>query len=326
MTANHTSSAFTIVELLIVVVVIAILAAITIVAYNGVTGRAKASAAQSAAETASKKVLTYMVTNSDQVPADLATAGITDSNSTTYQYSTNTSTTPQTFCITATTSNVSYYIDSTTHTSPTAGGCPGHAQNGGVAVTNLVTNPSVEADTSGWGYSVYSGSSVSSGRSTLAAHDGSYGVRMTWLADSASVSGGNGYYFRGIPVSVGATYTASMWVRPSSAQTMQLNVEAYNASSQRVAMMYGLATTISAGRWTRLSQAFNVSDSTTATVVITAYQSGGSALWKTNDTLDADSVMLTTGSTLYGYADPLINSSWIWNGTANASTSTGPAQ
>ena len=38
-----TSSAFTIVELLIVVVVIAILAAITIISYNGISNRAKLS-------------------------------------------------------------------------------------------------------------------------------------------------------------------------------------------------------------------------------------------------------------------------------------------
>ena len=46
---------FTIVELLIVIVVIAILAAITIVAYNGITNRANGSAAQSAANTLVKK-------------------------------------------------------------------------------------------------------------------------------------------------------------------------------------------------------------------------------------------------------------------------------
>ncbi len=46
---------FTIVELLIVIVVIAILAAITIVAYNGITNRANNSAAQSAANTLVKK-------------------------------------------------------------------------------------------------------------------------------------------------------------------------------------------------------------------------------------------------------------------------------
>jgi prepilin-type N-terminal cleavage/methylation domain-containing protein len=46
---------FTIVELLIVVVVIAILAAITIVSYNGITNRANASAAQSTATVFQKK-------------------------------------------------------------------------------------------------------------------------------------------------------------------------------------------------------------------------------------------------------------------------------
>jgi prepilin-type N-terminal cleavage/methylation domain-containing protein len=47
---------FTIVELLIVIVVIGILAAITIVAYNGVQSRARNSAAQSATENMAKKI------------------------------------------------------------------------------------------------------------------------------------------------------------------------------------------------------------------------------------------------------------------------------
>lgn len=46
---------FTIVELLIVIVIIGILAAITIVAYNGIQNRAKASSAQSIANTIVKK-------------------------------------------------------------------------------------------------------------------------------------------------------------------------------------------------------------------------------------------------------------------------------
>jgi len=50
---------FTIVELLIVVVVIAILAAITIVSYNGITNRANASAAASLAAAVQKKVELY---------------------------------------------------------------------------------------------------------------------------------------------------------------------------------------------------------------------------------------------------------------------------
>lgn len=50
---------FTIVELLIVVVVIAILAAITIVSYNGITGRANESAVKAQAATYQKKAELY---------------------------------------------------------------------------------------------------------------------------------------------------------------------------------------------------------------------------------------------------------------------------
>jgi prepilin-type N-terminal cleavage/methylation domain-containing protein len=50
---------FTIVELLIVVVIIGILAAIVIVAYNGVTNRAKTSKSQSTASTILKKFEAY---------------------------------------------------------------------------------------------------------------------------------------------------------------------------------------------------------------------------------------------------------------------------
>lgn len=55
---------FTIVELLIVVVIIAILAAITIVAYNGIQNRAKSSAAQSLANNVVKKAEAYNTINS----------------------------------------------------------------------------------------------------------------------------------------------------------------------------------------------------------------------------------------------------------------------
>jgi len=50
---------FTIVELLIVIVVIGILASITIVAYNGVQGRAKTAAGQSLANSIDKKAETW---------------------------------------------------------------------------------------------------------------------------------------------------------------------------------------------------------------------------------------------------------------------------
>ena len=62
---------FTVVELLIVVVIIAILAAITIVAYNGIQNRAKTSAAAGAASTLQKKIEAYAVENTNY-PATLS--------------------------------------------------------------------------------------------------------------------------------------------------------------------------------------------------------------------------------------------------------------
>lgn len=70
---------FTIVELLIVVVVIAILAAITIVAYNGIQSRAQVSAAQAAVVSASKKIEAYKVSN-DSYPSTVSAAGLVDSS------------------------------------------------------------------------------------------------------------------------------------------------------------------------------------------------------------------------------------------------------
>lgn len=79
-------SGFTIVELLIVVVVIAILATITIVAYSGIRERAQTSSLQSSLSQAVKQVQTAAVTNQGVYPATLAEAGVVDSKDVTYQY------------------------------------------------------------------------------------------------------------------------------------------------------------------------------------------------------------------------------------------------
>ena len=65
------SQGFTIVELLIVVVVIAILAAITIVSYNGITNRANASSAKSSAAALQKKIELYQA-DEGRYPISLA--------------------------------------------------------------------------------------------------------------------------------------------------------------------------------------------------------------------------------------------------------------
>ena len=74
---KNTQSAFTIVELLIVIVVIAILAAITIVAFNGVTARANTSSAEAAASTVAKKAEAY---NAEQSSYPASSGALTNSS------------------------------------------------------------------------------------------------------------------------------------------------------------------------------------------------------------------------------------------------------
>lgn len=75
---------FTIVELLIVIVVIGILAAIVIVAYNGVQNRAKTSKAQSAASAVIKKLEAYRADETGSYPATFGT--LTNSSNSTKTY------------------------------------------------------------------------------------------------------------------------------------------------------------------------------------------------------------------------------------------------
>lgn len=66
-----TKSGFTLVELLIVIVIIAILASITVVAYGGIQARAQLAAAQSDARSIATKLEVFKTTN-DNYPASIS--------------------------------------------------------------------------------------------------------------------------------------------------------------------------------------------------------------------------------------------------------------
>lgn len=122
---NKHRQGFTIVELLIVIVVIGILAAITIVAYNGIQTRARTAAVTSQLTQASQKIAVWQADNPGQSPVTLADVGVADTDSVSYQLTSNNSVSPSTFCVTATYGSITYYIDNTGN-APTAGVCSGY--------------------------------------------------------------------------------------------------------------------------------------------------------------------------------------------------------
>ena len=118
-------SGFTIVELLIVIVVIGILAAITIVAYNGITLRARTASVQTDMKN-SANLLANDNTVNNSYPISIAAAnngqGLKSSPGTTYQYAYTSS--GNSYCLTGTNGTTSYFSSSANPT-PQSGTCPG---------------------------------------------------------------------------------------------------------------------------------------------------------------------------------------------------------
>jgi len=123
---NTTRRGFTIVELLIVIVVIGILAALTIVSYNGVKRKAIITTIISDLSNSAQQMAIDRV-STDQFPATAAAVngglGLPASPGTTYQFTVNNTVTPPTFCITGTNSLISYFV--TQDSVPAVGACPG---------------------------------------------------------------------------------------------------------------------------------------------------------------------------------------------------------
>jgi len=299
-------SGFTIVELLIVVVVIAILAAITIVAYNGITNNAKNSAAQSAASQAAKKMAIALVQNGNTYPTDkngfLALAGLAETGGTTYQYSlTNDS---AGYCVT-TASNGKSYFTTNTNVTPTAGVCPGHAPVGGTIIVNLVNNPSLEENANGW---VSSSGSLNPTRVQVSGQWTFRGVRTDTVAAALRAS-----YSLPSTVTVGNTYTASATVYSSNARTVSIAVRQAGTTSTVFTADHSFA----AGETKRISVTGVTSQGSVYVNILTATGTVG-------ETYYVDEVMLTEGPILYPYSDGN-TPGWAWDGVAGNSTSRGPA-
>ncbi|RYX79489.1 prepilin-type N-terminal cleavage/methylation domain-containing protein [bacterium] len=176
---------FTIVELLIVIVVIGILAAIVIVAYQGVSNRAKVASVTSGLTQYSKKINVYNSTNGNY-PTSLSEAGIKDGDGVLYQY---TSASTSEYCLTATSGTMTYYV------SQASGGVQqGVCTNYNLLVWNESGAPIISGTTS----------DTAEYRSSPAS------MRLDTNAVGRTLNGG--------PYSgtAGQTYTVTLWVKSAS--------------------------------------------------------------------------------------------------------------
>jgi prepilin-type N-terminal cleavage/methylation domain-containing protein len=304
---------FTIVELLIVIVVIGILAAITIVAYNGIQTRARTATITADLVNAAKKMALDNVNNGSYALTAAAVDGgngLPTSSGTTYQYHS----TGTTYCVTGTNGNVSYKI-SDTATTPSAGGCAGDSQGGVAAITNLITNPSFEGGSTGWG--TY-GSTTNYSVSNTQASNGTSSMLLTEPSD-----GGYHGYQIGFAASAGNAYTTSAAIyRVSGASNIVMRIEWYTAASAFISYNQINVTPSNSpiGSWARQAVTATAPATTGKALFVFAYQGAVSG-----ESFYGDAIMTTISASQYNYADGN-SSNWIWNGTTNNSTSTGPPQ
>lgn len=326
---RRASSGFTLVELLIVIVVIAILAAITIVAYGNVTSKAQAAKLQSDLGQARSFMESYFVQNG-QYPADLETAetaGLKFSvPNSQVSYSVNNSSNPQTWGITVTDGSLSYYMNNTSQTTAKSGAW----------ITNLAIDP--RATSSGAEYASRYGNSSTW---VTGASDGPTAGLTTYVRKTittAVTSGGRGIDHHGnvdtssssdnaIPVTGGTTYYISDYARSSEANSdLIITCKIHDSTGVWLAGSGVTSTLINytANTWAHPSLSL--------TAVGDGYLScstrfNASIAWAVGDTMDVTGLMVVQGSaSSYTYADGSMTSSgWSWNGTANASSSTGPA-
>ena len=182
---------FTIVELLIVIVVIAILAAISIVAYNGIQNRARVGQVSSELSQAAKKIMLWQVDNSGSYPTSLSDAGVADKDPIVFQYTSNNTVNPATYCLTATYGSIMYRI-SNSSPQPQSGVCGGY----NLLVWNKQNNSTVPVPTATIDTSIF----------------------RTSTASMRIGPNSPGQSFRAIPydVSPGEAYTVRLWIRTDS--------------------------------------------------------------------------------------------------------------
>ena len=319
---------FTIVELLIVVVVIAILAAITIVAYNGITSRANDASAATATSQAIKQIEVYYIQNGEYPPDEDAflDLGFRDQGATP-EYTVNNSSSPKGFCVTMTVGESMYYGANNftlpiwvplavTQAGAVAGKCPGHYGSTD-GVKNFIVSPSVEVTEAGYG----SANGATHLPVTTPIHTGARSLRVT-MPQHGSL------YFVGVSLFSGSVGTeleantkyfisAHVYV-PSG--TVDVILRPQGAGRDINSIDYTNAVATEKNEWVRIWASFETTSSGSVSLYLLNNQSVPTA----GTVFYVDDSALRKGVELTGYSDNRAPS-WSWTGSANNSASEGPS-
>ncbi len=309
---------FTIVELLIVVVVIAILAAITIVAYNGIQNRAKDSAAKTASNQTSKKIALYFAANSDTYPSSLTepALGLANASATPSPYQYTVSPDGKTFCLTTTTSNISYFNTESAQ-NPKRGSCFGHERDGTQTVINRFMNPQFEGPsapmnqtgTTGATIADFNGSKMAQATTTTTA---AVSMRLQPHAQRWAMSEGQSVYASVLICngSAGARMFGMTVRFYDSASTTSLGSELSTAGSAGQTLAAGACSTFTAN---------GVAPAGTLSAGVNVNRNTGSGAIS-GDIYYADNVIFADRTA--NFADGYSNG-WMWQGTPDNSMSYG---
>jgi prepilin-type N-terminal cleavage/methylation domain-containing protein len=186
------SKGFTIVELLIVIVVIAILATITIITYTGILNRVRVGVVSSNLESASKLLAIDNATNGTY-PASLSAAnsgnGLPSNPGTTYTY--NYTSSNNSFCLSEIDGGVSYMI-SNSNSVPVLGMCLSSV-NGGVVTTIAGSSLGyVDAASTAARFSYPDGIAIDSSGNLFVADRGNNVIRRITIGGVVSTFAGSG--------------------------------------------------------------------------------------------------------------------------------------
>jgi prepilin-type N-terminal cleavage/methylation domain-containing protein len=297
---NGTTSGFTIVELLIVIVVIGILAAVTIASYNGISARARVAGLQTTLGSAAKLIengrttsgtTTYPASVTNLDPSVMYANGIAGLGG---------------FCAYKTDTNVTYMSTSTNKV-------PHLSTTGNCLLTNIVTNPTFEVATTGW----TAAANISALSRTGISSTGSFAL----IVSRANATAGNGYISTPMTTVVGTQYSASFAAAlGSGAPSMSAAVRNTSATGTIPADSSALAITPTS-TYNRYTLTWTAESTITYLVIDTTNAVIGQTYY-------LDSVFAVTGLNAGAYVDPLISSDWTWAGgvgNANNATSSGPA-